>query len=76
MKALCEEMGLNTCATPNKYLAAVLIPSAVKNSTNKLYNLNTQTTSAFPLIESLVHISQLQKFHKVMIEQPPAEFDG
>ena len=39
-------------------------------------NLNTQTTSNFPLIESIVLLSQLQKFHKVKIEQPPAEFDG
>ena len=38
--------------------------------------LITQCTSNFPLIESLMLLSQLQKFHKVKNEQPPAEFDG
>ena len=80
MKALCEEMGLNTLATPQKYLAEVLIPSAVNNSatsyTSSEISLNTQTTFSFPPIKSLVHISQLHKFHKVIIEQPLVEFDG
>ena len=38
--------------------------------------LVTQSTSNFPLIEYLALLSQLQKFHKVRIERPPAEFDG
>ena len=33
-------------------------------------------TSNFPLIESLVLLSRLHKFHKVKNERPLAEFDG
>ena len=38
--------------------------------------LITQFTSNFPLIKSVVLLSQLHKFHKVKNEQPPPEFDG
>ena len=46
---------------------AVLVQNAV---------LITQFTSNFPLIESLVLLSQLHKFHKVKNEQTSIEFDG
>ena len=73
-------MGLNTPATPQKYLTIVLIFSAVRTQvtscTSSKDSLNHSFISAFPLIESLVHHSQTQNFDKVMIEQPPAEFDG
>ena len=72
MKALCEEMGLNTLATQQKYLAVVLsVLSSKELSLQAALVLKivliAKSTSTCPLIEYLVHISQLHKFHKVMI---------